>query len=124
VCGLLSDNPPFGGLSWWKHAVTYTKLVIVKGEIGAFTPNTHAKDASRILLGSRKVFDWGIFFPRTIKFYFGDEDQDDADESGTSGTVGGPIRDASALVRDARELIAALRNNGLHLDIRVRNKGN
>lgn len=58
---------PWVGLNWWRHAVTYGKLVIVKGEVCAYTRNTHARDADRILTGRYKIPD-SLVYVRELCF--------------------------------------------------------
>jgi hypothetical protein len=45
---------PWIGLDWWRHAITYGKLVIDGGEVCPYTRNTHKRGDDRIIKGSRK----------------------------------------------------------------------
>jgi hypothetical protein len=65
VTMLLSGEACYVGLSWWRHAVTYTKLVIENGEVCPFTPNSHGEGGERILSGSRKYPD-DLYGIRTV----------------------------------------------------------
>jgi hypothetical protein len=48
---------PWTGLDWWRHAVTFGKLAIERGEVVPYTRNTHARDDDRILTGRYKYPD-------------------------------------------------------------------
>jgi hypothetical protein len=65
---LLSGHPVYVGLSWWGHAVSYSKLVVVDGEVCPYTPNTNGEGRDVILKGSRKYPDLGCFGPRVPTF--------------------------------------------------------
>jgi hypothetical protein len=66
VTMLLSDEcAPYIGLNWWSHAVVYSKLVIERGEICPYTPNSHGEGQDRILSGSRKYPD-DLYGIRTV----------------------------------------------------------
>jgi hypothetical protein len=58
VTMLLSGScVPWIGLNWWSHAITYTRLEYVRGELCAYTPNSHGAGQDRILSGRKKVPD-------------------------------------------------------------------
>lgn len=106
VSALLGRLPPYVGLSWWGHAVAYTKLVVEGGEVCPYTPNTHGKGQDRILKGSRKVPDIGCFVPRRVTWYEG---------TAAAVPVEGIIGDTKGILRDVREILDAVRTKGINI---------
>jgi hypothetical protein len=62
---LTGDCAPYVGMLTMPHAVVFTKLVKQRGEICAYTPNSHDKDSDWVLSGRSKL-PQNLYGPRTI----------------------------------------------------------